>query len=260
MVMKKLLLVFLACFVWFSVFSQVQTNALKKASRFSKKNNYRKLSDDNGFFLLPQFGMRYGENPDPLFSGLADLSLYYGLGLGYRKGNLSLESGLSVYHHTSSAVYFPIWEREEYVTNSDLASLILPFNFRYDIPTGDKQNIRFGAFFTGNLAIVSMKGTDDSRSGSIQAGEGEVDYALDSESKSPFFFKTGLHSKIRLLNSSFLNLEVGHFFSLGTNRLYTVTLGDEPPKEISRKWEGLTWSVGVVLPVGVWEEKFRKKN
>jgi hypothetical protein len=88
----------------------------------------------------------------------------------------------------------------------------------------------------------------------------EVDYSLISEQKSPFFFKTGLHSKIRLLNSAFLNLEVGHFFTFGSNRLYTLTLGDAPPWEISRKWEGLTWSVGVALPIGVMEEKFRKKE
>lgn len=258
--MKKLTLFFVIVSLGFPVFSQVQTNAIKKASRFQKRDNFRELSDDDGFFLLPQFGMRYGQNPDPLFSGLADLSLYYGLGLGYRKENLSLESGLSVYHHTSSAVYFPIWERPEYVMNSDLASLVLPFTFRYDIPTGDRQNIRLGAFITGNLAIVPLEGNDDSRTGSIQDRDEEVDFTLISEGKSPLFFKTGLHSKIRFLNSSFLNLEVGHFFSLGTNRLYTLTLGGEPPKEISRKWEGLTWSVGVVLPVGVLEEKFRKKD
>jgi len=228
-------LVFLVCSVGFPAFSQIQTNAVKKASRFNKRDIYRQLSDDDGFFLLPQFGIRYGQNPDPLFSGLEDLSLYYGLGLGYRNENLSLESGLSVYHHTSSAVYFPIWERPEYVMNSDLASLILPFTFRYDIPTGDRQNIRLGAFITGNLAIVSLDENDDSQTGSIQGGDQEVDFTLISEGKSPFFFKTGLHSKIRFLNSSFLNLEVGHFFSLGTNRLYTLTLDDGPPKEIFQK-------------------------
>ncbi|OOG71571.1 hypothetical protein [Algoriphagus sp. A40] len=243
-----------------TAFSQVQTSALKRASRLNKKEIYRQLSDDNGFFFLPQFGMRYGQNPDPLFSGIEDLSLYYGIGIGYRKENLSMESGISLYHHTSSAVYFPIWEREEYVMNSDLASLVLPFTFRYDIPTGDQENIRFGAFFTGNWSVISLKEHDDSRTGTIQGEDAEVDYTLTSERKSPFFFKTGLHSKIRLLNSSFLNLELGHFFSFGTNRLYTITLGDAAPVQISRRWEGLTWSVGVVLPVGVMEEKFRKKD
>jgi hypothetical protein len=258
--MAKSLFIFVFFVAASAAFSQVQTNFLKKASRFEKKDTYRKLSDDDGYFLQPQFGMRYGQNPDPVFSGLQDLSLYYGLGLGYRKENLSLESGISVYHHTSSAVYFPIWEREEYVMNSDLAYLVLPFTFRYDIPTGDRENIRFGAFFTGNWSVISLKEHDDSRTGQIDGEDAEVDYTLTSERKSPFFFKTGLHSKIRLLNSAFLNLEVGHYFSLGTNRVYTLNLGDAPAKEISRKWEGLTWSVGAILPLGVLEEKFRKKK
>ncbi|MBN7811236.1 hypothetical protein J0A68_09725 [Algoriphagus sp. H41] len=242
-----------------TAFSQVQTNALKKAERFDRKDTYRKLSDDEGLFLLPQFGMRYGNNPDPSFSGLQDLSLYYGLGLGYRRGNLSLESGLAVYHHTSSAVYFPIWEREEYVANSDLSALVLPFTFRYDIPTGEKENVRLGAFFTSNCSLVFLK-DDDSRSGTMQHGEEQMEYSLTSEAKSPFFFKTGLHAKVRFLNSAFLNLEVGQFFALGTNRLYTLTLDDAPPREVSRKWEGLTWSVGAVVPIAVLEGKFRKKD
>lgn len=258
--MKKLLLIFPAWLLCFSVFSQVQTNARKKASGILKKNTYRQLSNDDGYFVQPQFGMRYGQDPDPLFSGMQDLSLYYGMGLGYRKENLSLESGLSIFHHTSSAVYFPIWESPEYVLNSDLVSLVLPFTFRYDIPTGDQENIRLGAFITGNWSITYLKEGDDSRAGTIVGENAEVDYTLTSQCKSPFFFKTGLHSQVRLLNSSFLNLEVGHFFSLGTNRLYTLTLDDAPAREISRKWEGLTWSVGVVLPVGVLEEKFRKKD
>lgn len=258
--MKKLTLLFFLFGLGFSTFSQVQTDAVKRASRFNRKNVYRQLSDTDGYFFRPHFGIRYGENPDPIFSGIEDLSLYYGLGFGYRKENLSLESGLSLYHHTSSSVYMLIWESNEYVMSSDLSSLVLPFTFRYDIPTGNQENIRLGAFLNANWSVISLKQGEDSRSGIIQDGNGEVAYRLISEKKSPFFFKTGLHSKIRLLNSAFLNLEVGHFFAFGTNRLYTLTLGDSPPKEISRKWEGLTWSVGVVLPVGVLEEKFRTKK
>lgn len=241
-------------------FSQVQTNALKKAARIERKETYRQLSNDNGYFFLPHFGMRYGQNPDPLFSGIQDLSLYYGMGFGYRRENLSLESGLALYHHTSSAVYFPIWERPEYVMNSDLAELVLPFTFRYDIPTGGRENIRLGAFLTANWAMIYLKEQEDSRAGVIESENVQAGYTLTSESKSPFFFKTGLHSRIRLLNSSYLNLEVGHFFTLGTNRLYTLTVDDAEPREISRKWEGLTWSVGVVLPIGVMEEKLPKKK
>jgi hypothetical protein len=258
---KSTLFFAIAFFAGTSVaFSQVQTNAVKKASRFERKETFRQLSDADGYFLRPHFGIRYGENPDPLFSGIEDLSLYYGLGLGYRKENLSLESGLSVFHHTSSGVYFPIWERKEYLMNSDIASLVLPITFRYDVPTGEKENIRLGAFLTGNWSIISLKEDQDSRSGVIRDGDREVEYTLTSEKKSPFFFKAGIHSKIRLFNSAFLNLEVGHFFAFGANRLYTLTLNDSPPEEIFRKWEGLTWSVGVVLPISVLEEKFRKKE
>ncbi|GAA0878207.1 hypothetical protein GCM10009119_11750 [Algoriphagus jejuensis] len=257
MTRTTLFLVFFA--ITSTAFSQIQTYTVKKVRRLERKETYRKLSNDDGFFLLPQFGMRYGQNPDPLFSGMQDLSLYYGMGVGYRKGNLSLESGLSLYHHTSSAVYFPIWEREEYVLNSDLAALVLPFTFRYDIPTGDKENIRLGAFLTSNCSLIFLK-DDDTRSGTIREGEEQLEYSLTSETKSPFFFKTGVHSKIRMFNSAYLNLEVGHFFALGTNRQYTVTVDDGPPREISRKWEGFTWSVGAVVPEGVLEEKFRKKE
>lgn len=46
---------------------------------------------------MPFFGMRYGVNQDSQLSGNEDLSLYYGLGFGFRKDNLSLESGLSFF-------------------------------------------------------------------------------------------------------------------------------------------------------------------
>jgi hypothetical protein len=214
--MNKTVLFFaLAFFGAISIaFSQIQTNALKNSIRWEKKNAYRHLSDEDVYFLFPHFGMRYGKNPDPFFTGLQDLSIYYGMGIGYRKLNLYLESGLSIYHHTSSAVYFPSWERPEYVMNSDLASMVLPFTFRYDIPTGDQQNIRLGAFLTANWAFISLKEDGDSREWKLKGDDGEVIYTLNSEPKSPFFFKAGVHSKIRLLNSAFLNLEFGHFFPL----------------------------------------------
>ncbi|GAB2484432.1 hypothetical protein GCM10027164_12230 [Algoriphagus taiwanensis] len=239
--------------------AQVQTNAAKKASQILSKENYRSLSDDSGYYLFPHFGMRYGNAPDYLQTGIEDLSLIYGLGLGYRIENLSLESGLSVVHHSSSSIYFPIWERREYLMNSDLAFLVLPLTFRYDIPTGERENFRFGAFFNANWSMISLK-DDDTRSGIIQDGENQTSYSIISSAKSPFFFKTGIHSRLRVLNTAFLNFELGTFFSLDTNREYQVQFGDAPAGQFDRSWEGLTWSVGGILPLSVFEAKFGKKE
>ena len=242
-----------------SSLAQVQTNASKKASQLLNRENYRSLSDDSGYYFFPHLGMRYGNVPDILQTGIEDLSLIYGMGFGYRNENISLESGLSVIHHSSSAIYFPIWERREYLMNSHLAFLVLPLTFRYDIPTGEKENLRIGAFFNANWSMVPLK-DDDSRSGTIQGGENQESYTITSSAKSPFFFKTGIHSRLRVLNSAFLNFEFGTFFSLNTNREYQVQFGDTPSRQFDRRWEGITWSIGGILPLGVIEANLRKKE
>lgn len=256
-------IIFCLCLMIFGLsgFPQVQTNALKKAKRLTKGENYKSLSDENGYYILPQFGMRYGINQDSQLSGNEDLSLYYGLGFGFRKDNLSFESGLSFFHHDSSPLYLEVYERSLDVSGAGSANLILPFTFRYDIPTGKEQNIRIGAFLNSNLAISGLNIESQSRSGQIQTSEGElVDYQLELIKRSPFFFKTGVHSRIRVFKSSFLNLELGQFFTLGANRLYELTLADDSPVRISRKWEGFSWTIGGIFPLSVWEKKLRKKT
>ncbi|GMQ29318.1 hypothetical protein [Algoriphagus confluentis] len=257
--MKGYILPLFCLFFFSSSLAQIQTNASKKASRIVKSENYRSLSDDNGYYFFPHFGMRYGNVPDYLQTGIEDLSLIYGMGFGYRKENLSLESGLSVIHHSSSAIYFPIWERREYLMNSDLSFLVLPVTFRYDIPMGKKENLRIGAFINANWSMITLK-DDDSRSGMIQVGENQGTYSITSSAKSPFFFMTGIHSRLRVFNSAFLNFEWGTFFSLGSNREYQVQYGDAPSSQFDRRWEGFSWSVGGILPLSVFEAKLRKKE
>lgn len=247
---------FLFCF---SAFSQVQTNALKKATRHTLGENYKSLSDQNGFYILPHFGMRYGASYES--SGNQDLSIFYGLGLGFRRDNLAMESGLSLFHHDSSPYYIEVFERFLDITGSGSPNLVLPFTFRYDIPTGADQNIRIGAFLNTNLAVSGLNKDSQNRSGQIQTPEGElVDYQLALIKRSPFFFKTGIHSRVRVFKSSFLNLEVGQFFTLSPNRLYEFTVANEPPIQISRKWEGLSWTVGGIFPISVWEKKLKKNT
>lgn len=255
--------VFCICFLLFgfSSFAQIQTNALKKATRLTKGENYRNLSNENGYYVLPFFGIRYGVYSDSQFSGNEDLSLYYGLGFGFRKDNLSLESGLSFFHHDSSPLYLEVYGRSLDVSGAGSANLVLPFTFRYDIPTGKEQNIRIGAFLNSNLAISGLNIESQSRSGQIQTSDGELlDYKIDLIKRSPFFFKTGIHSRIRVFKSSFLNLEIGQFFTLSPNRLYEFTLENNSPERISRKWEGLSWTFGGIFPMSVWEKKFKNRT
>jgi hypothetical protein len=253
--------VFCICFslFGFSSLAQIQTNALKKATRLTKGENYRDLSNENGYYVLPFFGMRYGNYSD--LSPIQDLSLFYGLGLGFRRDNLSLESGLSFFHHDSSPNYIEISGSFLDITGNGSPNLVLPFTFRYDIPTGSEQNIRIGAFLNANMAVFGFDKKSQNRSGQIQTSDGEVlNYKIELIKRSPFFFKTGIHSRIRIFKSSFLNLEVGQFFTLGPNRLYEFTLENNPPTRISRNWEGLSWIFGGILPINVWEKKFKKKT
>jgi hypothetical protein len=257
--MKNVILAFSLFLICFSSFCQIQTNALKKAKRLTKGENYKSLSNENGYYILPHFGMRYGVFSE--FSGNQDLSLFYGLGFGFRKDNLSLESGLSFFHHDSSPVYIELFGRSLDITGSGSPNLVLPFTFRYDIPTGADQTFRIGAFLNSNLAISGLNIESQSRSGQIQTPDGElVDYQLELIKRNPFFFKTGIHSRIRVFKSSFLNLELGRFFTLGANRLYEFTLADDSPIRIARKWEGFSWTIGGSFPLSVWEKKLRKKT
>lgn len=257
--MKKIIPVLSFILFYFSAFSQVQTNALKKASRLNKGANYKSLSDENGYYFLPHFGMRYG-----IFSestGNQDLSLFYGLGVGFRKDNLSMESGLSFFHHDSSPSYLEVFGGSLDIMGSGSPNLVLPFTFRYDIPTGADQNIRIGAFLNMNLAVFGSTYDDQSRSGQIQTQEGEsLNYQLELIKKNPFFFRTGVHSRVRIFKSSFLNLEVGQFFTLSPNRLYEFTLENEPAVQIFKKWEGLSWTIGGIFPLTVWDKKLKKKS
>ncbi|TDQ15257.1 hypothetical protein DFQ04_3144 [Algoriphagus boseongensis] len=242
-------------------FAQVQTNSVKKASRIVKSEDFRSLSDDSGYYLFPHFGMRYGPYIKDQYSGIQDLSLYYGLGFGFRRQNLSLESGLSFFHHDSSPYYVEVTGDFLGISGSGSPNLVLPFTFRYDIPTGARGNIRVGAFLNSNVSVFGFESDVKNRSGQILTREGElVDYTLDLVRKSPFFFKTGIHSRIRVFNSAFLNFELGQFFTLGPNRIYELRIENNPPIRLSRSWEGFSWTFGGILPLTVFEEKLRKKE
>jgi hypothetical protein len=248
----------LSCGIFSSSFAQLQTNAVKKAARIVKSENYRSLSDEKGYYVLPHFGMRYGPYSENDFSGIQDLSLFYGLGFGYRKQNLSLESGLSFFHHDSSPTFFDGDERILGLSGTGAPYLILPFTFRYDIPTGKNENLRMGAFLNSNFVVFGFENDIKSRSGQIQTQEGErLDYSLDLVKRSPFFFKTGIHSRVRIFNSAFLNLELGQFFTLSPNRSFDFTLGNNAPVRLSRRWEGFSWTFGGILPITVFEKKLK---
>lgn len=259
--MKNVILGLCFFLIGFSALPQIQTNALEKANRLTRGENFKSLSDENGYYFLPHFGMRYGVYSESQFSGNEDLSLYYGLGFGFRKDNLSFESGLSFFHHDSSPAYIEVFGRSLDITGSGSPNLVLPFTFRYDIPTGAVQTVRIGAFLNTNLALFGFNKDDQRRSGQIQTPDRElVDYQLELIKRNPFFFKTGVHSRIRVFKSSFLNLELGQFFTLGANRLYDFTLAEDSPVRISRKWEGLSWTIGGIFPLSVWERKLVKKT
>lgn len=259
--MKVFYLLLMSCGIASYSLAQIQTNAVKKASRIVKSENYRSLSDENGLYVLPHFGMRYGPYSEDQYSGIQDLSIFYGLGLGFRRQNLSLESGLSFFHHDSSPTYFDGEEGILEYSGTGAPYLILPFTFRYDIPTGEKENVRLGAFLNSNLAVFGFENDIRSVSGQIHTLEGErVNYTLDLVKRSPFFFKTGVHSRVRVFNSGFLNFEIGHFFTLGPNRVYDFTLGKNAPVRLGRSWEGISWTFGGILPLNVFEKKLKRKG
>lgn len=247
--------------VSFSATGQIQTKSIKKAGRIIQKDSFRSLSNQNGWYLLPHFGMRYGESIDPKYSGIQDLSIYYGLGLGIRNNNVSLESGISGYHHTAPLEYIPQFQNSIELSGTGSPNVIIPFTFRYDIATGKKQMIRMGAFLNSNLTILASDAGWDSAIRGISTSEGEqVSYILSLVQKSPIFFKTGIHSRLRLANSSYFVVEFGKFFTLGPNRLYQFATPNFSTINISRRWEGFTWSVGGVLPISVWQNKLGKKG
>ena len=259
--MKVFYLLLMSCGIASYSLAQIQTNASKKAFRIVKSENYRSLSDDNGYYFFPHLGMRYGPFTQDQNSGIQDLSLYYGIGFGFRKQNLSLESGLSFFHHDSSPYYVEVTGDFLGISGSGSPNLVLPFTFRYDIPMGEKENVRIGAFLNSNLAVFGFDNDVKNRSGQIQTQEGErVIYTLDLVKKSPFFFRTGIHSRVRIFNSAFLNFELGQFFTLAPNRIYELGVGTNPPIRISRSWEGFSWTFGGILPLNVFEAKLRKNE
>lgn len=242
-----------------STTGQIQTNSVKKAGRIIKKQAFRSLSNQKGWYLMPQFGMRYGEYIDYQYSGIQDLSIYYGLGLGFRKNNLSLESGLAGYYHTVPLEYIPQFQNSIELPDTGSPNVTIPFTFRYDIPTGKQQMIRVGAFLTSNWTLLGSDAGFDRTIRKISTPEGEPEnYILSLVQKSPFFFKTGIHSRLRMANSSYFIVEFGKFFSLSPNRLYKFAAPNSSPISISRRWEGFSWSIGGVLPISVWQNKLSK--
>ena len=233
---KTLSFLLVSALVNVAAFGQVETNSVRKAGRILKREALRSLSNQNGVYLVPQFGMRYGEYIDYQYSGIQDLSLYYVLGLGIRKNNLSLESGLSGYHHSVPLEYIPQFQNSIELSGTGSPNVSIPFTFRYDIPSGKQQMIRIGAFLTSNWTIIGSDAGWDRAIRKISTPEGEpVNYFLSLEQKSPFFFKTGIHSRLRMANSSYFMVEFGQFFTLGPNRLYKFVAPNASPINISRR-------------------------
>lgn len=217
---------FLACFLGIPAFSQVQTNALKKASRINRGEYYRDLSNADGGYLFVNFGVRYRDATEYGGRQFEYNSYMHGVNYGYRKNNLSLETGLQFFYHTTGNLRLTPEINFNWALTGEKNSPVIPFSVRYDIPFGEEQNFRFSASFSANGIVMPLNREYLDGKIPVSSGDDQFKLTYDSRRTSPFFFKAGLHGRLILLKSSFWIFQMSRSFSLGSNREYNFYRDD----------------------------------
>jgi hypothetical protein len=247
--------------------AQEITKGQKKAMRWGNQSEYHAMSKEDGRYLILNFGMRIDGKPTIPNRDFPHLSGNLGLGLGYRKANISFEYGLNfLYHSPESIIYIPLINRSVYL-NPYANSLIIPLVFRHDILGGEKERFRFGANFTTNYILAAF--TDGLSFG--YGGDGGNNFNteplkytwVDGDKKSRFFFKVGLHAEFQFLNSSFLIFQASRAFTLSPNRSFLVSwqaAGQNGTFEVESRIQGYMIELTYKIPLNVLGKKLSGKG
>lgn len=258
--MKRAFLSVCFLILGFSTFSQVQTNAIKKATRLTRGDYFKDLSNADGGYLFFNFGMRYHDKPNTEDLQFESLSGLFGANYGYRKRNLSFETGLQFYYHEWGDAKLATGLEPIRDIGGEKNTLVIPFLVRYDIPFSEDQNFRFGANFSVNWLSFPLNNEYLSGETTLSNGDKTIVLSYDSEKKSPFFFKTGIHGRLRFLKSAFWMFQVSKAFTFGPNRTYTFYQGGKEYGTYGARINGFIWEMGYVLPLQVLSRKLEKKE
>jgi hypothetical protein len=102
----------------------------KKVILRGNQSEYHSMSQEDGPYLILNFGMRLEGKSIIPNKEFANLSGNYGLGLGNLKGNFSYEYGLNFFYHSPEILhYIPEIDRSIYL-KPYANSLIVPLVFR----------------------------------------------------------------------------------------------------------------------------------
>lgn len=261
--MKQLLFLLLLATIPNLLKAQYISPTQKKAIRWNNKSEYKKLSEEDGDYLLFNFGVRKHEAID--FSNLIyeNLSGVLGLNYGVTRSNLGYEIGLDfIYHNNENEIYVPEIDQKFYV-NRKINSLVVPLTVRYNIPLDASQRVRFGANFSVNWIAMPMHRSHLNGTGIVYSDNyesGQVRYSWENELKSSFFFKAGIHFKLKFLNSSYMILQTSQAFTFGPNRRFNFDWlsGDAQGEfHVDSRIDGFIGEIGYVIPLYVLGAKFK---
>ncbi|WBL41709.1 hypothetical protein PBT90_13200 [Algoriphagus halophytocola] len=259
----KTILLFVLFMIPNIIFSQVKDHAaytMNNLSSYEKRKLRYSESREDGKYFLFQAGLRKhkttpGENLYFDINGELD-GVVSGL-YGFRKGNLSFETGFGFIWHNSTINHFLGNTGEKLETYVNFNSGYLPVGFRYDIPLDDKKSVRFGAHASANIILFSTDKPDEFGSTSYSKTAGTENIYLDmqiEEKKFPAFFKVGLHSEIAIFKSSFLVIRGSYILSPTTYRtiLYNWELNNESGSfRNETKIDGLIFEIAYKLPLNI---------
>lgn len=245
------------------IFSQVKDHAVYTANKLSSYEK-RKLryseSREDGSYLLAQFGLRKhnttpGENIYLNIYGEMDGAVS-GL-YGYRKGNISLETGFGFIWHNSTINHFLGNTGEGLETHVNFNAGYIPLGFRYDIPLNGKKSVRFGAHASANIILFSTNKPSQLGPFPYSRNSGTdniyIDFQVDNK-KFPAFFKVGLHSEITVFKSSFLVIQGSYIVAPPTYRTisYNWKLNDKSRSfQNEVKIDGLMFEIAYKLPLNI---------
>ncbi|MBN3582814.1 hypothetical protein JYB64_10500 [Algoriphagus aestuarii] len=245
------------------LFSQVKDHAVytaNKLSSYEKRALRQSNSREDGPYLLFPVGLRkhnttpgenlyldiYGEM-DGVVSGL----------YGFRKGNISWETGFGFIWHNSTIDHFLGNTGEKLQTYLNFNAGYIPLGFKYDVLLNDKKSIRVGAHASANIILFSTRKPGPNRtfhySNSLGTENIYIDFQVDNK-KLPAFFKVGLHSDIVVFKSSFLVIQGSYILTPTSFRTisYDWELGNESgsfQNEINI--DGLMFEIAYKLPLNI---------
>lgn len=204
------------------LFAQVKDHAAYMANKLTpleKKDMRLKNSREDGPYLLFQFGIRkhnttHGENI--YFNIYGEMDGAVASTYGYRKNNLSIETGLGFIWHNSERVYLLGNPNDKLRTHLNFNSLYLPIGIRYDIPIKKDKGIRFGVHSSANIIVFSTEkpiyGQNIPFEKSFESKGVSFDYQIKNK-PIPSFFKIGIHTEFSIFKSSFLLIQGNYLIS-----------------------------------------------